>query len=79
MPADFTDARQWTRDGTTQLIGEAAGLGESALGEPSALPGRDEVVILSGPLAEITAYLTGRPHTLTTAGGDPAPTLGPWL
>jgi hypothetical protein len=23
--------------------------------------------------------LTGRPHTLTTADGDPAPDLGPWL
>jgi uncharacterized protein (TIGR03083 family) len=43
------------------------------------LPGRDEVVTLSGPLAEITAYLTGRAHKLTTASGDPAPTLGPWL
>ncbi|NMO54695.1 maleylpyruvate isomerase family mycothiol-dependent enzyme [Actinoplanes sp. TBRC 11911] len=29
---------------------------------------------VSGPLAEITAYLTGRPHRL-----DAAPTLPPWL
>jgi uncharacterized protein (TIGR03083 family) len=43
------------------------------------LPGDGGTVTLSGPLAEITAYLTGRPHKLTTAGGDPAPTLGPWL
>jgi maleylpyruvate isomerase len=43
------------------------------------LPGRDEVVRLAGPLAEITAYLTGRAHKLTTAGGEPAPVLGPWL
>jgi maleylpyruvate isomerase len=43
------------------------------------LPGRDEVVTLAGPLAEITAYLTGRAHKLTTAGGEPAPVLGPWL
>lgn len=43
------------------------------------LPGDRDAVRLSGPLAEITAYLTGRPHKLTTAGGDPAPTLGPWL
>ena len=34
---------------------------------------------LGGPLAEITAYLTGRASKLTTAGGEPAPVLGPWL
>ena len=45
------------------------------------LPGQrdSEPIVLPGPLAEITAYLTGRPHKLTTAGGDPAPALGPWL
>ncbi len=43
------------------------------------LPGDGDAVALSGPLAEITAYLTGRAHKLTTAGGDPAPALGPWL
>lgn len=43
------------------------------------LPGDGDTVTLSGPLAEITAYLTGRAHKLTTAGGDPAPALGPWL
>jgi hypothetical protein len=51
MAADLADARRWTRDGTTQLIGETAGLGEAALSAPK----------------------------LTTAGGDPAPALGPWL
>lgn len=45
------------------------------------LPGQREgdTVTLAGPLAEITAYLTGRAHKLTTAGGEPAPVLGPWL
>jgi uncharacterized protein (TIGR03083 family) len=43
------------------------------------LPGDSEPVVLSGPLAEITAYLTGRAHKLTTAGGEPTPVLGPWL
>lgn len=43
------------------------------------LPGDSGPIVLSGPLAEITAYLTGRPHKLTTADGDPAPALGPWL
>ena len=43
------------------------------------LPGDREPIVLSGPLAEITAYLTGRAHKLTSAGGEPAPVLGPWL
>jgi maleylpyruvate isomerase len=43
------------------------------------LPGDSEPIVLPGPLAEITAYLTGREHKLTTAGGEAAPTLGPWL
>jgi uncharacterized protein (TIGR03083 family) len=43
------------------------------------LPGDGEPIVLQGPLAEITAYLTGRAHKLTTAGGEPAPALGPWL
>jgi uncharacterized protein (TIGR03083 family) len=43
------------------------------------LPGDGEPIVLPGPLAEITAYLTGRAHKLTTAGGEPAPVLGPWL
>ena len=38
-----------------------------------------DTITLAGPLAEITAYLTGRAHRLTTAGGEPAPVLGPWL
>jgi uncharacterized protein (TIGR03083 family) len=43
------------------------------------LAGDGEPVVLPGPLAEITAYLTGRACKLTTAGGEPAPVLGPWL
>ena len=43
------------------------------------LSGDSEPIVLAGPLAEITAYLTGRAHKLTTAGGQPAPVLGPWL
>jgi maleylpyruvate isomerase len=56
------------------LLLEAAGTGGRW-----ELPGEGSTVTLSGPLAEITSYLTGRPHKLTTAGGDPAPALGPWL
>jgi len=43
------------------------------------LPGTGEAVTLAGPLAQITAYLTGRSHSLTTAGGGAAPVLAPWL
>jgi uncharacterized protein (TIGR03083 family) len=43
------------------------------------LSGDSEPIVLAGPLAEIIAYLTGRAHKLTTAGGQPAPVLGPWL
>ncbi|MFD5653571.1 maleylpyruvate isomerase family mycothiol-dependent enzyme [Streptomyces sp. NPDC127039] len=43
------------------------------------LPGPHEAVEVTGPTADLTAYLTGRAHTLTTRRGDPAPALGPWL
>jgi uncharacterized protein (TIGR03083 family) len=43
------------------------------------LPGDGEAVSLAGPLAEITAYLTGRANRLTTVGGEAAPVLTPWL
>jgi len=36
-------------------------------------------VTVTGPLAEVAAYLAGRPHALRTAAGDPAPELAPWL
>ncbi len=43
------------------------------------LPGDGEAVTLTGPLAEITAYLTGRANRLTTVDGEAAPVLPPWL
>ncbi len=43
------------------------------------LPGTGEAVTLAGPLAEITACLTGRANRLTTVGGEAAPVLPPWL
>lgn len=43
------------------------------------LPGSGEVAKLTGPLAEIAAYLTGRPHYLITSRGEGAPPLLPWL
>lgn len=38
------------------------------------LPGEHSPVGVTGPLAELAAYLTGRPHNLPGA-----PVLGPWL
>jgi maleylpyruvate isomerase len=66
-------ARRGTAPGPAMLL-EAADTGGCW-----ELSGDGAPIVLCGPLAEITAYLTGRPHKLTTAGGDPAPTLGPWL
>lgn len=43
------------------------------------IPGDGDLVRLAGPLAEIAAYLTGRPHRLGTTEGDPAPDLPAWL
>lgn len=43
------------------------------------LAGNGEAVTLVGPLAEITAYLTGRANHLTTIGGEAAPVLPRWL
>ncbi|WP_327267996.1 maleylpyruvate isomerase family mycothiol-dependent enzyme [Streptomyces sp. NBC_01218] len=43
------------------------------------LPGDGASTTLAGPLHEITAYLTGRAHTLTTPGGGPVPALTRWL
>ncbi|MFI7351071.1 maleylpyruvate isomerase family mycothiol-dependent enzyme [Streptomyces sp. NPDC049936] len=43
------------------------------------LPGAGPPVEVTGALAGLTAYLTGRAHTLTTPQGEPVPALGPWL
>ena len=43
------------------------------------LPGQGNIVTLSGPLAEITAYLTGRTHNLASTDYQAPPTLPAWL
>jgi maleylpyruvate isomerase len=43
------------------------------------LPGPGQPVTVAGPLAEVTAYLTGRPSALASMGGEPAPALPAWL
>jgi uncharacterized protein (TIGR03083 family) len=59
--------------------GSAMVLTTTDTGDRWALPGEGASVTVTGPLAEVTAYLAGRPHTLTTADGSPAPTLPAWL
>ncbi|GHB33242.1 maleylpyruvate isomerase [Streptomyces viridiviolaceus] len=43
------------------------------------LPGTGDPVEVTGPLHELTAFLTGRPASPTTRHGGPVPVLGPWL
>jgi len=82
MPRSVAGTRGWTQHGTALFMSQTD-LGDRALGEPSALPGwsRRHVLALAdamtGPLAEIAAYLTGRVHHLTTAEGRVAPVLRP--
>jgi maleylpyruvate isomerase len=59
--------------------GPALVLEATDTGQRWELPGDGEAVTLAGPLAGVTAYLTGRPHGLTTAGGEAAPALPAWL
>jgi uncharacterized protein (TIGR03083 family) len=59
--------------------GPALVLKATDTGQRWRLPGHGQPVALAGPLAEITAYLAGRTHRLTTADGAVAPSLPPWL
>ncbi|TSD50009.1 maleylpyruvate isomerase family mycothiol-dependent enzyme [Rhodococcus sp. KBS0724] len=43
------------------------------------LPGADAPVGVAGPLADLVAYLSGRPHDLSTTDGSPVPVLPAWL
>lgn len=82
LPADFLTA---LCDDVAAKRAAGAGPGPALVLEAAdtggrwEIPGAGEGGTLSGPLAEITAYLTGRPHNLTTRGGGPAPALPPWL
>jgi maleylpyruvate isomerase len=59
--------------------GPAVVLTAADTGDRWELPGENDVTAITGSLAEVTAYLAGRPHALTTTGGGPAPTLPAWL
>lgn len=59
--------------------GPAVVLAAADTGDRWELPGDGDATAVTGPLAEVTAYLAGRPHSLTTTDGSPAPTLPAWL
>ncbi|WP_432826282.1 maleylpyruvate isomerase family mycothiol-dependent enzyme [Dactylosporangium sp. CA-092794] len=59
--------------------GPALVLRASDTGDRWELAGHGTPVTADGPCAQIAAYLTGRAHALTTAGGGPAPALPAWL
>jgi len=80
LPADFLTALcDDVTDKRSRGPGPALVLAATDTGGQWKLPGTGEAVTLAGPLAEITAYLTGRANRLSVAGGEPAPVLAPWL
>ncbi|GAB3149511.1 maleylpyruvate isomerase family mycothiol-dependent enzyme [Microbispora hainanensis] len=80
LPAAFLTA---LADDIAAKRGGAAGpavvLVAAGTGDRWELPGEGEPVTVDGPLAEVAAYLAGRPHTLTTSDGSLAPSLTAWL
>ncbi|WP_169988955.1 maleylpyruvate isomerase family mycothiol-dependent enzyme [Microbispora sp. H10836] len=80
LPAGFLTA---LADDIAAKRGGAAGpavvLAATDTGDRWELPGEGEPVAAGGPLAEVVAYLAGRPHTLTTPDGSLAPALPAWL
>jgi maleylpyruvate isomerase len=80
LPADFLAALcddVIARRGT--VPGPAVLLADVGTGRQWILPGNGEAVAVSGPLDELTAYLTGRAHEVAATGGGSAPALPPWL
>ncbi|MGW0802486.1 maleylpyruvate isomerase family mycothiol-dependent enzyme [Nonomuraea sp. NPDC002799] len=59
--------------------GPAIVLTAADTGDRWELSGEDDAIAVTGPLAEVAAYLAGRPHALTTTDGSPAPALPAWL
>jgi maleylpyruvate isomerase len=77
LPADFLTAL------AGDVVHKRAGTGPALVLEAGDqrwdLPGDGTPVRVAGPLAELVAYLTGRPHALTTADGTSVPRLPAWL
>lgn len=81
LPADFLEAL------ATDIVGKRSASGGPAVHvEPTGtdtcwqVPGEGEPATVTGPLAQVVAWLAGRPHhDVATADGGPAPLLPPWL
>lgn len=63
----------------TDETGPALRLEATDTGGQWRLHGSGNCIAVTGPLAELAAYLTGRAHHLATPGADPAPSLAAWL
>jgi len=81
LPTDFRVAL------VSDIVGKRSAGGNPAVRVvPDDNPGRWQVagdgepVVVTGPLAEVTAWLAGRPcRNVTTTDGGPPPPLPPWL
>ncbi|MFG1948558.1 maleylpyruvate isomerase family mycothiol-dependent enzyme [Nonomuraea sp. NPDC048826] len=80
LPAGFLTA---LADDVAAKRGNAPGpavvLTATDTGDRWELPGEGGPTAVTGPLAQVAAYLAGRPHVLTAADGSPAPALPAWL
>jgi uncharacterized protein (TIGR03083 family) len=81
LPADFLAAladdivtKRSSTAGTPALH-----LRPTDAGLPRQVAGSGGPTTVVAPLAELVAYLAGRPAAVTTATGAPAPSLPPWL
>ncbi|WP_236787624.1 maleylpyruvate isomerase family mycothiol-dependent enzyme [Amycolatopsis sp. GM8] len=80
LPAGFLTALSDDVVGKRGTVpGQALTLTATDTGDRWHLAGEGTPIAVSGPLAGITAYLTGRPHGVTAADGSPAPRLAAWL
>jgi uncharacterized protein (TIGR03083 family) len=84
LPGDFLTALCGDVAGKRAAVpgpapGRALTLEATGTGGRWELPGPGEPITVTGPLAEITAYLTGRAHHLVTADGAAVPAWPAWL
>ncbi|NUU24654.1 MAG: maleylpyruvate isomerase family mycothiol-dependent enzyme [Streptomycetaceae bacterium] len=83
LPADFLAALcddVAAKRATAPGVGLALGLTATDMDASWQLPGdAADAIELTGPVADVAAYLTGRPTALTTRDGGAPPELGVWL
>jgi maleylpyruvate isomerase len=86
LPADFLASLvddivgKRSAGGATESDAPALTLEATDTGQSWSLPGTGESAEVTGPLADLAAYLAGRtPHAAVDADGNPAPPLPRWL